>query len=754
MFFDKQISRYIINKDKTLLEGLKMINEEKGRVLFLVNTSARLHSVLTNGDIFRWILSSENPDLNTPLEKVGNKQFISFTESSPRGDIREALKKVLFIPILDKNNHIVAVARRDTPKYGISIGDFTLSEEGPAFVIAEIGNNHNGSFELACRLVDEAKAAGANCAKFQLRNIKSLYHNAGNPDDPSENLSSQYTLDLLSRFQLSMEDQFRVFDYCKEVGIEPLCTPWDSESLKVLEKYGMKAYKVASADLTNHDLLTEICHTRKPIICSTGMSTEREIKETVELFKKEGAPYVLLHCNSTYPAPFQDINLAFLPRLKEIGDCMVGYSGHERDIFVSVAAIALGAKVIERHITVDRNMEGNDHKASLLPGEFKRMIEGIRQVEESMGVGDARVISQGELMNRANLSKSLIINQALKKGTEIEASMIDVKSPGKGLQPNYKHRLIGTKAKRDYSKGDFFYPSDLEEDIIESRPYHFSRPWGIPVRYHDYKSLMGLSNPDLLEFHLSYKDLELQLDQFFDQKLPIDLVVHTPELFKGDHTLDLCSLDEGYRKQSIAELQNVINITRELAQYFDTKEDILMVTNVGGFTTDGFLSESERKQRIDLLKASLSALDTTGVEIIPQTMPPFPWHFGGQQFHNLFVHSEEIVEFCKDNNYRICLDTSHSKLACNHYKIPFSEFMKAVAPYTAHIHFADSSGTGQEGLQIGEGDIDFGAIFSIINDHCPQASFIPEIWQGHENNGEGFWIAMERIEAAADLVNT
>lgn len=628
----------------------------------------------------------------------------------------------------------------------IRIGEARIGEAFNPFIIAEIGNNHNGSLDLAKQLVDHAKAAGADCAKFQMRHMNSLYRNQGNADDASEDLGTQYTLDLLSRNQLSDEELFSVFDYCHEVGIIPLCTPWDSTSLNKLERYGMAAYKLASADLTNHELIKEMAKTGKPLICSTGMSAEAEIIETVQLLKKLAAPFVLLHCNSTYPAPFKDINLNYLDRLRAIGECPVGYSGHERGIHVAVAAVAKGAKVIEKHITVDKNMEGSDHKVSLLPEEFKAMVQGIREVQQALGYSSERKVTQGELMNRENLAKSLIINRDLKRGEIIRPDMLEVKSPGRGLQPNFKDRLIGMRAKRDMKKGDFFFSMDLKNEVVRPRPFEFGRPWGVPVRYHDYRSFTKLSNPDLLEFHLSYKDMDRDLNEFFDSAFDMDFVVHSPELFAGDFILDLASADEQYRQRSVRELQRVIDITRGLKRYFARSTRPLIVTNVGGFTIDAPLMPEQRKPLYDLVLKSFSELDMDGVEIIPQTMPPFPWHFGGQRYHNLFMEPDEIVDFCSRHGYRVCLDTSHSKLTCNYFGLNYTSFIDKVAPFTAHLHIVDASGTDGEGLQIGEGDIDFAALAEELNRFAPHASFIPEIWQGHKNDGEGFWHALKQLE--------
>jgi N-acetylneuraminate synthase len=465
------------------------------------------------------------------------------------------------------------------------------------------------------------------------------------------------------------------------------------------------------------------------------------------LLKRRGAHFILLHCNSTYPAPFKDLNLTYMSRLAEIGDCLVGYSGHERGIAVALAAAALGAKVIEKHFTLDKTMEGNDHKVSLLPAEFRAMVEGIRQIEEGMGSTEPRGLTQGEMMNREVLAKSLIAARDIASGAEITDDMILVKSPGRGLQPNQRGQLVGRKAKRAITAGDFFYPSDIAEGNTRPRPFKFRRPWGLPVRYHDYRALLGLTNLTLLEFHLSYVDMDLALEPYFDRPLDHGLVVHSPELFAGDHVLDLCSMDAEYRRQSIRHLQRVIDLTRRLKQWFPNTARPPIVTNVGGFSMDAHLPPARCRELYALLDDSLDALDAEGVEIIPQTMPPYPWHFGGQRYHNLFVSAEDIVDFCTRRKMRVCLDISHSKLACTHLRAPFADFVDKVGPFVAHMHLADAKGIDGEGLEIGAGDIDFALFARRMEALAPEASFIPEIWQGHKNDGEGFWRALDRLEA-------
>lgn len=747
MIIERNISRYVVFIDDELGQALNKISSNKSGIVFVLSSSGVLEGVLTDGDVRRWLLNTTNINMTLPVSEALNPQFIFANDDTPITEIEQLFSaRIEFIPLLDKQKRLVGIALCKSQH--IEIADFIISEDSGTFVIAEIANNHNGCINNAKKLVDEAIRANADCAKFQLRDMETMYRKADDDSASDEDLGAEYTLDLLEKFQLSNQELFEVFDYCKEQGIIPLCTPWDAVSLQLLEAYGMPAYKVASADLTNHDLLELLAKTGKPLICSTGMSTENEVRNAVNLLKRYGSPFILLHCNSTYPAPFKDINLKYMARLKELSpNGFVGYSGHERGISVAISAVALGAKVIEKHFTLDRNLEGNDHRVSLLPDEFGQMVQGIREVEQALGQAESRMVTQGEMMNREVLGKSLISKRAILAGEIIEESDIDIRSPGKGLAPYRKLDLVGKKALRNINAGGFFYSSDLDDSLLHARSYHFNRPFGIPVRYHDIESMLSKSNFDLIEFHFSYKDLDIDPSSVLPSKgYNKDFVVHSPELFEGDHIMDLCSADEDYRQKSINELQRVIDITRSLKPYFHLSTTPLIIINAGGFTLDRFMPVSERKQKYELIAQALQMVDSHGVEIIPQTMPPYPWHFGGQRFHNLFIDADEIIAFCIEHKVRVCLDVSHSKLACNLNKASFNQFIRQVAPYSAHLHIVDAKGVDGEGLQIDEGEIDFLELTHLFSQLAPTASFIPEIWQGHKNDGEGFWFALERLE--------
>jgi len=704
-----------------------------------------LIGTITDGDFRRWIIENNAFDLNQTVDMVMNSEFISLSVSDDSHTIAQNFSNNIdIIPLTDDLGRLVALAKKLAE--GFQIGEHIISAQSKSFLIAEIGNNHNGDIELAKQLVDLALEAGADCVKFQMRNLESLYSNKGKAADCHYDLGSQYTLDLLNKFQLTTEEFFEVFDYSYAQGILPLCTPWDLASLLALENYGLEAYKVASADFTNFEMLQALTQTGKPLICSTGMCTESEIKASVSLLRNKGAQFALLHCNSTYPTPFKDVNLLYLPRLRKISGSIVGYSGHERGYSVAVAAAALGAKIIEKHFTVDKSLEGNDHKVSLLPTEFASMVSQIREVEAALGQDKARLLTQGELINRENLAKSLIINRPLKKGKIIRRDMIEVKSPGQGLQANRLEELVGKRATRDLQPGDFFYDTDIVQRIAQKSRYHFSRPYGIPVRYHDFQKLTKNMELDFVEFHLSYHDMEVKLSDFFTSKYKIGFAVHSPELLAQDHIMDLSSKDKVYRGYSIEKLAEVVSISNNLKNFFPNSPRPVVVINAGGWSLTNFLPREKRKGIYQRIQESLEQIDLSSVQLAIQTMPPFPWHFGGQSHHNAFVDPDEICEFCDKTGHRICLDISHSMMACNYYQWDFSEFLEKVLPYTVHLHIVDAKGDDGEGVQIGKGDVDFKMLKHHLDQKAPKVQFIPEIWQGHKNNGDGFWRALEFLE--------
>ena len=325
-----------------------------------------------------------------------------------------------------------------------------------AYIIAEAGVNHNGSFDLACRLADAAKAAGADCVKYQTFVAKHLvsssarkaeYQKAATGNDESQ-------LQMLNALALS----FSVFDklkaYCDEIGITFLSTPFDFESIDFLSTIDMPFWKVPSGEVTNLPYLLAIAKTKKPVVMSTGMCEMAEIEAALEVLKTNGTPEItLLHCNTEYPTPFADVNLRAMETLRQRFGVKVGYSDHTQGIEVPIAAAALGATVIEKHFTLDRSMEGPDHKASLEPHELKAMVDGIRHIEAALGSGE-KTASPSEEKNRPIARKSIIARRAIRKGEELTEENLTVKRPGSGISPMRWFEVLGTRAVRDFEEDE------------------------------------------------------------------------------------------------------------------------------------------------------------------------------------------------------------------------------------------------------------------------------------------------------------
>lgn len=737
---------YVLNSKSALSAVFEKLGSIPEKIVIIVDDDNRVLGTITDGDIRR-TLTKKTGDLSslTPSE-IMNTEFIFDWDDDLVSNKNAFSSAVKIIPVIDRDRILKHVRREEVVEF--MIGDTKISDQSPAYVIAEIGNNHNGSLALAYELIERAKYTGANAAKFQMRQLSNTYIETAR-DAIDEDLGSQYTLDLLKKFQLSNDDLFKCFDYCKSIGIEPLCTPWDTSSVQLLSTYGLAAYKVASADLTNYELLNALAQTNKPIILSTGMSSEPQIKYAVDLIDGLINDYALLHCNSAYPAPFKDINLKYMNKLRQISQTgIVGYSGHERGIEVAIAAVALGAKIVEKHFTLDKGMEGSDHKVSLLPSEFKSMVTSIRNIESALIYSETRIVSQGEMLNKETLGKSVVASKDIAIGSVISAEDLTLKSPGKGLSPDKVKNLIGKKTIRNMSKDDFFFPSDVEQKINKFSRYNFNRNFGIPVRYHDLNDLYGKSNFDFLEFHLSYGDIGLNLNKIINKCFDnLSFHVHAPELFEEDHVLDLASRNKEYRAKSIENLNRIVDETSRIRKFFPNTAKSFIIFNAGGFSENEFVTDSFRNESYNLIEESLATFKNLDhCELIIQTMPPYPWHFGGQRYHNNFVNHSEIKAFCEKTGFNICFDLSHSYLACNHYDVSLDEFIKTTKDYIKYMHVVDAKNLDGEGLQIGDGEIDFNHFTKVLNKLKIEAGFIPEIWQGHKDGGRGFIEALDILQ--------
>ena len=332
-------------------------------------------------------------------------------------------------------------------------------------IIAEAGVNHNGSFELAKQLVDKAVEAGADIVKFQTckaENVISRYADKAEYQKVTTG-EADSQLEMVRKLMLTYEEYGKLKDYCDEKGIGFLSTAFDLPSVDYLHSIGMYMWKIPSGEITNLPLLIKIAELHEPIIMSTGMSELKEVEAAVNVLKQHGAGQItLLHCTTEYPAPYADVNLKAMETMREAFDLPVGYSDHTRGIEIPTAAVALGACVIEKHFTLDRNMEGPDHKASLEPQELKAMVDAIRHVEVSIGDG-VKKVSPSELKNQDIARKSIIAAKAIRKGDVFTIDNVTTKRPGSGINPMRWFELLGKTAKHDYEE-DYLIEKDELDD--------------------------------------------------------------------------------------------------------------------------------------------------------------------------------------------------------------------------------------------------------------------------------------------------
>ena len=324
------------------------------------------------------------------------------------------------------------------------------------FVIAEAGVNHNGSLELAKKLVDAAKDAGADCVKFQTFVSKNIVSkNAVKAEYQKQQTEPEESQqDMLKKLELSFDEFVELNEYCKSKSIEFMSTAFDFDSIDFLDSLEMGTWKIPSGDITNLPYLIKIAKLNKPVILSTGMSTLEDIRSAIKALKENGVEELtVLHCTTEYPTPFEDVNLRAMNTIKEEFGVKVGYSDHTKGIEVPIAAVALGATVIEKHFTLDRNMEGPDHKASLEPNELKAMVDSIRHIELALGNG-MKQPAESEKKNMAVARKSIIAGKDIKAGEIFTESNLTVKRPGNGISPMRWFDVIGKHALRDFEEDE------------------------------------------------------------------------------------------------------------------------------------------------------------------------------------------------------------------------------------------------------------------------------------------------------------
>ena len=322
------------------------------------------------------------------------------------------------------------------------------------FIIAEAGVNHNGSLDLAKRLIEIAVDSGADAVKFQTFKAESLVSkNAQKADYQKQTTdASESQFDMIKKLELDVETHRELIAYCQEKDIMFLSTPFDHESVNLLSGLGLQIFKIPSGEITNLPYLRHIGSLGKKVVLSTGMSTLQEVENALTILTGTGTKkenITILHANTMYPTPMEDVNLKAMLTIQKELDIAVGYSDHTIGIEVDIAAVAMGASIIEKHFTLDKTMDGPDHKSSLEPEELKSMVVAIRNIEKALGVYEKKP-SPSESVNMKVARKSIVASQNIRKGEGLTENNITVKRPGSGISPMKWDDIIGTVATKDY----------------------------------------------------------------------------------------------------------------------------------------------------------------------------------------------------------------------------------------------------------------------------------------------------------------
>ncbi len=326
------------------------------------------------------------------------------------------------------------------------------------FIIAEAGVNHNGSIEIAKKLINAAVDAGADAIKFQTFKAEKIISRYAPKAEYQKKTTNKHEsqLEMVKKLELDTNAHKQLINCCKEKNIIFLSTPFDLESIDLLDEFGLKIFKIPSGEITNLPYLRKIGSLKKKVILSTGMADMGEIEDALDILTKAGTrkeDITVLHCNTEYPTPFEDVNLFAMLSIRDAFKVSVGYSDHTLGIEIPVAAVALGATVIEKHFTLDKNMEGPDHKASLEPHELNAMVRAIRNIEKAMGDGIKKP-SASEIKNKPIVRKSIVAAKEIKKGEVLSEETLSVKRSGSGISPLEWDRIIGRKAIRDFKEDE------------------------------------------------------------------------------------------------------------------------------------------------------------------------------------------------------------------------------------------------------------------------------------------------------------
>ncbi|MEH6627053.1 MAG: N-acetylneuraminate synthase family protein [Motiliproteus sp.] len=589
-------------------------------------------------------------------------------------------------------------------------------------IIAEIGINHDGSIETARKLIQESANAGVSSVKFQYRNLDNAY------SDTAREIGDELLLTEIRKNYLSPSVLLDLSAYAHELGLEAGISFFDTVDM---EDFGEKIdtfdfFKLPSAELTNAELISAMLKTGKQVFLSTGCHNESELEAAFSPLPTEG--WMPMHCISNYPVSLQNARLGYIEYLRNKWDRDVGYSSHDDDWEACLLAMQLGAVVIERHITLDRNAEGLDHSSSSTPAEFAKMSAFASNLDFLLSGNGPRVPNQGELLNRQNLGRSFFTNKDLKVGDVLEIDSLVYRSPNTGLSRDEITGYIEKSVQINLPKGSAITKSVFEkENPLPDHIIDFARNknLSLPVRLHDLSKFQNQFPIGAFEFHLSYAEILRDINVAdFDSTNRYS--IHLPDYINSTQLMDPFSKSVEQREASLNILERTISLAERLQNMTGT-----FVPVVGSFS----VMHSSLSAFYDDHAALINRIKTRDVTLMPQWLPPIAWYFGGSVSLHAMNQLQD-AKFIQQHDLPVCMDVCHLIMGRNFFGFSADHVMQNLEKNTQHIHIADAAGLDGEGLAFGEGEPEnIDLIRNALDYDCLK---VIEVWQGHLDNGAGF----------------
>jgi len=602
------------------------------------------------------------------------------------------------------------------------------------YLIAEIGINHNGDPTTARMLIDAASTSGCNAIKFQYRNLDRAY-TGSRLEIGDEILSKEIEQNFIGAKQIN-----DLALYAKSLGLGAGISFFDvldiSDFGDSIQDFDF--FKIPSVELGNRILIENLLNLKKFVFISTGASTELEIERVFQTLPAAG--WLPLHCTSNYPTQQLNSKIGYIEHLRQRWSRPVGYSSHDQDWEICVLAIAAGARVIERHITLDKTAPGLDHTSSSTPDEFLKLSSILQNYSKIMGGDGPRYPNQGELINRQNLGKSYFAKMDLPIGTKVQEIDFDYRHPRVGLSSLDFIERIGQEVQVGLKKGNpltsyhFSNRSKISEHVIEKCNLN---KISLPIRLHDYAEISERFPLDNFELHLSFGEID-RLNEFAPLSKNHKISIHFPDYISSSNLFNPFSIIKSVSEESFRVINSITEFSNKLSDL--TEQKITSVSSVSQLADNkaGFYSKCASLQ---------SSLESDSFSFTYQWLPPFAWYFGGTE--KLFVfNSEEDANFILENNLKITLDTSHFLMSSNYFEFNAEEIYSKLAGQISHIHLADAKGYDGEGFHIGFGDErNLPLLRTAMETSFPK---VVEVWQGHLNMYKGFEDALEIIAGLYD----